>query len=588
MICNYKETTNTERTRAYSFNFAMRRVIFISVLTLACLVPLRAAASESVEVVLDRSLYTAGETVWMRGWVTDKEAALPTSNFLYVELLRDGVGSVERRIKMKKRNGFFLGQMDLPDNLESGWYTLRAYTRAQKDWPAEALFHTRVLIRGTGPIRAIHTAYPATVDDDDTETKIKLDSAVDGRLSVTLTDTGGNPVVGDFALSVVSGLYADFDFQAPLSQMTSRQSHPEAPREYAQELDFRVKSVRGRLPGEYRVTIVSQDIGYYFSTEAAGDRSVKGAEGQLFRILDLDYPEETIFTVNVTGSKFIFPVAETEFFAEPSDYAPTYPVYKEIRDTAFINQRLERMVTPATGIDTIVAAAVSAERRPPFYRPKRMVGPYSNVFEWRQVKLRDELKKYDNMDLMTYIVSTWPGLVCIGNASSPATRSLYTTRGGNVTQRVDISHGKATFSTTASYRPVGLYMDGFAQSWVEAATLSVRNIQNIYVLRGTEAALYKAAAVVLLEMRHFDEEMLQKQDSGRKNTIGLMPLGWQQPKVFDRTTYSRPGTLYWNPCIRTNQEGHAYVNLPELPEDCYCRIVGQTIDGRFFSYSITL
>ena len=114
---------------------------------------------------MDRSLYAAGETIWMRGWITEKDGETPTSKFLYVELLRDGMESVEKRIKIKERNGMFFGQMELPDDLDSGWYTLRAYTKSQKDWPAEALFHTRVLIRGVGSVPNLYATKSSESND---------------------------------------------------------------------------------------------------------------------------------------------------------------------------------------------------------------------------------------------------------------------------------------------------------------------------------------------------------------------------------------------------------------------------------------
>ena len=134
-------------------------------LMLGVVMPLH--AEERARVYCDRSLYAAGETIWMRGWITDVDGAAATSKFMYVELLRDGAGSVEKRIKLKERGGMFLGQMELPEDLESGWYTLRAYTLAQKDWPAEALFHTRVLIRGTGTIPGLYAMQPAQEDNDE-------------------------------------------------------------------------------------------------------------------------------------------------------------------------------------------------------------------------------------------------------------------------------------------------------------------------------------------------------------------------------------------------------------------------------------
>lgn len=278
-----------------------------------------AVANERVVFVIDRSFYASGETVWLRGWISDVEGAAPTSKYLYVELLRDGVGSVEMRIKLKERGGMFLGQMELPEDLESGWYTLRAYTLAQKDWPAEALFHTRVLIRGTGAIPGLYAAPPAQADNDErVQAKIVFDP--EGHLSVSLIDTDGSPVAGNFALSVVPGRYADFDYQQEHAiPAVLSASLVEGPREYAQELAFRIKSVRRRLPEQYSVAIMSQDIGYYVSTDIDSDNSISGKEGQLFRIPDLNFPEGTLFSVNVTGSPYIYPESEPEVFADPFD-----------------------------------------------------------------------------------------------------------------------------------------------------------------------------------------------------------------------------------------------------------------------------
>lgn len=560
-----------------------------------------ALATERVRMSCDRSLYAAGETIWLRGWVTEAGfpaglvGKMPTSRFLYVELLRDGVGGVERRLKLKERSGMFFGQMELPEDLEGGWYTLRAYTRAQKDWPAEALFHTRLLIRGVGAVPALYAGQKKAGENLEApaaDVKVKLSAVEDGHLSVTLTDKEGNPVIGNFALSVTKGSYADFDYQfTPTVLAEAVADLPEGTREYTQELDFRVKSVRNRLPDQYHVAIMSQDIGYYYSTDVPGDRSVKGEVGQSFRIPDLDYPEETLFTVNVTGSKFLYPAMENDeaAFAAPFDYGPTYPVREVIRDTAVIRERFVGTVAPLPADDTISASRITAERKPAFYKPSRLVGPYSNVFEWRQVKLREELQKWDDMDLMAYISAHFAGLVTTyGQAGLRIGRTMYTTRAGTISSRVIVTHGQATYRNKASYRPVDLYIDGTKEpDWERAAIMSVRDVQNLYVLRGTEAALYSAAAVVLLELRHFDEKMLEEKKNERKTTIALLPLGWQQPKAFDAAPALNPdrqGTLYWNPCIRTDVQGCADIILPELPDNYYLRLEGQTLDGRWFQY----
>ena len=542
-------------------------------------------AAERVWMHCDRSLYAAGETVWLRGWVTDEEGTAPVSKFLYVELLRDGAGSVEQRFKIKSRSGIFFGQIELPQDMESGWYTLRAYTLAQKDWPAEELFHTRLLVRGAGPMPGIYgKASVALANDEDTDVTVDLSVTEDGRLSVALADAEGSPVLGNFSLSVTNSRYADIDFQARPEAAVAVPELPEGEREYAQEVDFRVKSIRRRLPEQYSVAIMSQDINYYYSQDVEGNRNLKGEEGQHFRIPDLDFPEGTMFSVNVTGAWYAYPASEPESFAEPFDYGPTWSAREEIRDTARIRERLQGTVTPLPADDTLTASSITAERKPAFYRPDRIVGPFSAVFEWRQVQLREQLKKYDDRNLMLHITASYPNFIMLmmeeGNRFG---WNMYTMRGGSV------SFNPQTNTTRSSYAPVVLYIDGIKQEdWTEAYTLSVRDVQNLYVLRGAEAALYQAPAVVLLEMRHFDyKDLNENRPGGPQATIGIQPLGWQQPKNFDPSPSANPdrqGTLYWNPCICTDATGQAAVSLPELPEGgAYLRLEGQTLDGRRFS-----
>ena len=522
---------------------------------------------------MDRSLYAAGETIWMRGWISDVDGEAPTSKFLYVELLRDGMESVEKRIKIKERNGMFFGQMELPDDLDSGWYTLRAYTKAQKDWPAEALFHTRVLVRGAGAVQNLFSS--KTASEESSDIQVNLTPGADGRMVVTLTDADGHPVAGNFSLSVVRDRYADFDYQA-LSPAVSGQ-WPEGEREYRQDMEFRIKSLHRNLPKKYEVTVMSQDIGYYHTEKVAYDKRILTNEGQSFRIPDLDYPDGTLFAVNVIGSMFIFPGEEPDLFAKPFDYGPTYPQQEVLRDTVRISEQLAGTVAPLPADDTLTASKITAEKKRAWYKPERMVGPYSNLFEWRQVRLREELQKYDNLDLMTYISLHFPGLR-IG--WGPMGRYFYTTRGASV------------YGGQGQYHGVAIYIDGMLMEdgWYLVQNYTVRDVQNLFVLRGTEAALYRATAVVLLESRRYDPAFAAEESPASVKTIGILPLGYQKPKSFDAAptlNADRQGTYYWNPCIRTDLSGQAVITLPELPEGCYFRLVGQTLDGRWFSKKMT-
>ena len=105
---------------------------------------------EKVYLHYDRSCYTAGETLWFKGWVQDASrlSALPPSNFIYVEIL-DEHGEAVVRVKIKRGQDGFPGCIELPDNLETGNYTIRAYTLWQLNSASEYLFNDSIRIIGS-------------------------------------------------------------------------------------------------------------------------------------------------------------------------------------------------------------------------------------------------------------------------------------------------------------------------------------------------------------------------------------------------------------------------------------------------------
>ena len=105
---------------------------------------------EKVYLHFDRTCYTAGETIWFKGWMQEasRRSVLPPSNFLYVEVL-DDKGEAVARVKIKRTPDGFPGCIELPDNLETGDYTLRAYTLWQLNNSEEYLFNDRIRVIGS-------------------------------------------------------------------------------------------------------------------------------------------------------------------------------------------------------------------------------------------------------------------------------------------------------------------------------------------------------------------------------------------------------------------------------------------------------
>ena len=106
-------------------------------------------APEKVYLHVDRTCYTAGETIWFKGWVQEASpvSGMQPSNFMYVELL-DRSGDAIQRVKLKRTETGFPGYLEIPDILETGDYTIRAYTLWQLNSDDEYLFNDKIRIIG--------------------------------------------------------------------------------------------------------------------------------------------------------------------------------------------------------------------------------------------------------------------------------------------------------------------------------------------------------------------------------------------------------------------------------------------------------
>lgn len=105
---------------------------------------------EKLYLHIDRTCFTAGETVWFKGWLENAStsAKLQLSNFIYVEIL-DGKGFTVTRVKIKKDKEGFPGNIVLPEGLPTGDYTIRAYTLWQLNMGLEYIFNERIKVVGS-------------------------------------------------------------------------------------------------------------------------------------------------------------------------------------------------------------------------------------------------------------------------------------------------------------------------------------------------------------------------------------------------------------------------------------------------------
>lgn len=108
-----------------------------------CLFP-----NEKIHLHTDRSVYAVGDTIWFRAYLVNaldnkQESA---SRYVYSELI-DPFGKNVCRVKIKQdKNSFFYGYLPIDDEMPSGQYIIRAYTRYMENAGEEFFFHKPIHI----------------------------------------------------------------------------------------------------------------------------------------------------------------------------------------------------------------------------------------------------------------------------------------------------------------------------------------------------------------------------------------------------------------------------------------------------------
>ncbi len=102
---------------------------------------------EKVYVHTDRPTYAAGETIWLKSYLTSGPYHIPStlSFTIYVELINSGEGIIGRH-QLFSPDGLASGHFTLPDSLPSGNYLLRAYTNWMRNSGEDYFFHKQLKI----------------------------------------------------------------------------------------------------------------------------------------------------------------------------------------------------------------------------------------------------------------------------------------------------------------------------------------------------------------------------------------------------------------------------------------------------------
>ena len=102
---------------------------------------------EKVHLHTDKPYYISGERIWFRAYVVDAASHIPitAANCVYVDLF-DVRDSVVRRVKIGLKNNTYIGHLDIPADIPSGNYTIRAYTGRMRNLNEDYFFMKNIRI----------------------------------------------------------------------------------------------------------------------------------------------------------------------------------------------------------------------------------------------------------------------------------------------------------------------------------------------------------------------------------------------------------------------------------------------------------
>ena len=153
----------------------------------------RLLSPEKVYLHTDREVYRAGDTVWFKGYLQNASAVaeFPVCNYLYVELIASMVQknvnlgrnveteAVRVRIKVKRGPDGFAGWLAIPDNVNTGVATLRAYTSWMLNREPEYMFHKDLELRNPMKDDFVETLVKENIRDDNKYTDVGMRNPFD-------------------------------------------------------------------------------------------------------------------------------------------------------------------------------------------------------------------------------------------------------------------------------------------------------------------------------------------------------------------------------------------------------------------------
>lgn len=354
---------------------------------------------------------------------------------------------------------------------------------------------------------------------------------------------------------------------------------PRFGREYIQTVSG---SVRARKNRPSYVSFVAPSIN--FSTLGQLDST------GYFELKDINFPDSTLFIVNAVGVGLR---GKRQFipYIDEDNFAPMLPYFRNNTDTlaqaqTVKSELLEKMYNDGTGpIYQLNPVYVKSNRKYSVNDPS----PYGGTHLYRPDQLREgkQLEPFHAYDLMTYVYETCQGL-----------RLDYDTTTGDKILKCRVPRVASEMEISDGWEEIVVFVNGIqAFTSAELNNYMVDDIVSLVYLKGGEAAIYvpttdgspSVRSAIMIKTKINDKTGLPR------NITKGYPLGWQRVKKFYNPVYTyqnsrftprgtdRRSTVYWNPDVKTSEDGKANVEFytSDSSSDYTIILEGITDEGEY-------
>lgn len=507
-------------------------------------------AQELIYVHTDKPYYAPGDTVWFRAHLMDAATHKPVSRsrYVYMELHDQQADTLMQRVVVKRdSDGVFANVMLLPNDIRGGVYTLVAYTQWMRNFLQEHFCYQPLTV--VGGLRAQgHRIAEELVAQYSGSASVKGKAATNRglmTLDIDVSDKDGRPLTGIYALSVT-----DYDVVKPdslfgdIRQSLLRQQHsyrPDSlhrivyPYEEQQLITGRVKGTLGQRIKNPHLLVVNSQTGQRWKFEL-GD-STRFA-------LAVDNPEGSIFLLEGT---------------------------RRSGRTSFVELQIDSVTYPKVTLPHYTLAA--SPDRSAFSRQTETQQMYAQAGYIELPEVVKEGKKRQRQRNNIMSIEAPRGF----QEGDPRLERAVTMK--QLLNSLGMLTGD-TYITTYDYAGVKIYVDNM---WEEDESnvldLVPANVKSIEFFTPNNAinCIFgvrpspngKIPGVLFIFMKDGSEILKSKKKNSlsfvRVNQLGYRhPVEFYSPQYTNKDNSTRPDhrtTLYWNPKVKTDANGHATVSF---------------------------